>query len=163
MLHPAQRFSWCTLHISVINRVTIYSLYILFSLFGTSPLFHVQFCCFLTCTQISQEAGQAFLFDAFLQFFTLLMLIVWPRFYLELFTLRGESKLAKMACSGSLTPRFSNNGDGTTEIICSTVHACVTRYSLDYGTLCGMHICELHLEGSSSLLLHHAYVHWDSH
>ena len=26
-------------------------------LFGTSLLFHVQFCCFLTCIQISQEAG----------------------------------------------------------------------------------------------------------
>ena len=25
--------------------------------FPTSSLFHVQFCCFLTCTQVSQEAG----------------------------------------------------------------------------------------------------------
>ena len=39
--------------------MTIYSLDILLSLFGTSLLFHVQFCCFLTCKQISQEAGQA--------------------------------------------------------------------------------------------------------
>ena len=36
----------------------IYSLDILLSQFGTSMLFHVQFCCFLTCIQISQEAGQ---------------------------------------------------------------------------------------------------------
>ena len=38
--------------------MTIYSLDVLLSLFGTSLLFHVQFCCFLTCIQISQEAGQ---------------------------------------------------------------------------------------------------------
>ena len=36
-------FSWCTLHISEISRVTIYSLDILLFLFGTSLLFHVQF------------------------------------------------------------------------------------------------------------------------
>ena len=30
----------------------------MYSLFGTSLLFYVQFYCFLTCTQISQEAGQ---------------------------------------------------------------------------------------------------------
>ena len=38
--------------------MTIYSLDILLSRFGTSLLFHVQFCYFLTCIQISQEAGQ---------------------------------------------------------------------------------------------------------
>ena len=39
--------------------MTIYSLDILLSLFGTNLLFHVQFyCCFLTCIQISQEAGK---------------------------------------------------------------------------------------------------------
>ena len=37
--------------------MTLYSLDILLSQFGTSLLFHVQFCCFLTCIQISQEAG----------------------------------------------------------------------------------------------------------
>ena len=36
--------------------MTIYSLDILLSLFGSSLLFHVQF--FLTCIQISQEAGE---------------------------------------------------------------------------------------------------------
>ena len=43
MLHPVQHFSWCTLHISEISRVTIYSLDIFLSQFGTSLLFHVQF------------------------------------------------------------------------------------------------------------------------
>ena len=38
--------------------MTIYSLDIFLSQFGTSLFFHVQFCCFLTCIQISQEAGQ---------------------------------------------------------------------------------------------------------
>ena len=38
--------------------MTICSLDILHSLFGTSLLFHVQFCFFLTCIQVSQEAGQ---------------------------------------------------------------------------------------------------------
>ena len=42
VLHPAQHFSWCTLHINEISRATIYSLYVLLFLFGTS-LFHVQF------------------------------------------------------------------------------------------------------------------------
>ena len=57
VLHPARHFSWCTLHISYISRVTIYSLDRLLSLFSTGPLFHVWFCCFLTCIQVSQEAG----------------------------------------------------------------------------------------------------------
>ena len=43
VLLPAQHFSWCTLHISSISRVTIYSLDITLFLFGTSLLFHVQF------------------------------------------------------------------------------------------------------------------------
>ena len=56
MLHPVQHFSWCILHTS---RVTIYSLDILLSLFGTS-LFSMSSsnCCSLTFIQISQEAGQ---------------------------------------------------------------------------------------------------------
>ena len=40
--------------------MTIYSLDVLLSQFGTSLLFHVQFyCCFLTCIHMSQEVGQA--------------------------------------------------------------------------------------------------------
>ena len=38
--------------------MTIYSLEVLLSQFGTSLLFHVQFCCYLTCVQVSQEAGK---------------------------------------------------------------------------------------------------------
>ena len=58
MLPPAQHFSWCTLYISYISRVTIYSLDVLSSRFGTSLLFHSSSnCCFLTCIQISQETG----------------------------------------------------------------------------------------------------------
>ena len=38
--------------------MTIYSLDILLSQYGTNLLFHVQFCCFLTCMQVSQEAGK---------------------------------------------------------------------------------------------------------
>ena len=39
--------------------MTIYSLDVLLSQFGTILLFLVQFyCCFLTCIQVSQEAGQ---------------------------------------------------------------------------------------------------------
>ena len=38
--------------------MTIYSLDVLLSQFGTSSLFHVQYCCFLTCIQISQKAGK---------------------------------------------------------------------------------------------------------
>ena len=53
--------------------MTIYRLDILISHFGTSPLFHVSpNCCFLTCVQISQEAGKvvwySYLFKTFPQF-----------------------------------------------------------------------------------------------
>ena len=56
-----------------IKRVIIYNLDVLLSQFGTSLLFHVQLnCCFLTCIQISQEAGQvvwySHLFQNFPQF-----------------------------------------------------------------------------------------------
>ena len=59
VLHPVQHFSWCTLHISEISKVTIYSLGILLSQFGTSCCsMSNSNCCFLTCIHISQEAGQ---------------------------------------------------------------------------------------------------------
>ena len=54
--------------------MTIYSLDVLLSRFGTNLLFHVQFCVsfFLTCIQISQEAGKvvwySHLFKNFSQF-----------------------------------------------------------------------------------------------
>ena len=52
--------------------MTICSLDVLFSQFGTSPLFHVHFCCFLTYIQVSQETGKvvwySHLFKNFPQF-----------------------------------------------------------------------------------------------
>ena len=38
--------------------MTMYRLDVLLSQFETSLLFHVQLCCFLTCLQVSQEAGK---------------------------------------------------------------------------------------------------------
>ena len=50
----------------------MYSLDVLLFLFGTSLLFHVQFSCFLTCIQVSQESRQmvwySHLFQNFPQF-----------------------------------------------------------------------------------------------
>ena len=73
--HPAQYFTWWILHISEINRVTVYSL-ILLSHFRNSPLFHVWFnYCFLTCIHSFQEAGQmvwySHLLKNFPQFFVI--------------------------------------------------------------------------------------------
>ena len=62
-------FCKCTVHISSISRVTTYSLDILFSQFGTSPLFHVQISCFLTCIQISQEADKVVSYSHLFQSF----------------------------------------------------------------------------------------------
>ena len=55
VLHPSWHFAWCTLHRSWMNRVAIYSLDVLLSQFGTSPLFHVQFYLLLLdlCTDFS--------------------------------------------------------------------------------------------------------------
>ena len=50
--------------------MTIYSHDVLLFLFGTSLWFHVQFCCFMTCIQISQEAGQVVWYSHVLQNFT---------------------------------------------------------------------------------------------
>ena len=49
--------------------MTVYSLEVLLFLFGTSLLFHVQFCYFLTCIQISQEAGQVIWYSQLFQNF----------------------------------------------------------------------------------------------
>ena len=62
VLHPAQHFSWCTLHISLIIRVTIYSLDVLLS--HLKPVYcsiSSSNCCFLTWIQVSHEAGQVVL------------------------------------------------------------------------------------------------------
>ena len=56
--------------------MTIYSLDVLLFLFGTSLLFHVQFNnCFLTCIQISQEAGQVVWYSHCLKNFPQLVVI----------------------------------------------------------------------------------------
>ena len=73
VLHPAQHFAWCTLYINYISRVTIYSLDVLFpSLEPVCCSMSISNCCFLTCIQISQEAGQvvwySHLFKNFPQF-----------------------------------------------------------------------------------------------
>ena len=43
VIHPAKHLVWCTLHISLKSRVTIYSLDVLLSQFGISLSFHAQF------------------------------------------------------------------------------------------------------------------------
>ena len=53
----------------------IYSLDVLLSRFGTSLLFHVQFCCFLTCIQISQEADQVVWYSHLLKNFPQFLVI----------------------------------------------------------------------------------------
>ena len=53
----------------------MYSLEILLFQFGTSVLFHVQFCYFLNCIQISQEAGQVVWYSHLFQNFPQLIVI----------------------------------------------------------------------------------------
>ena len=54
--------------------MTIYSLDVLLSWFGTSPLFSSN-CCFLTCIQISQEAGQVVWYSHLLKNFPQLVVV----------------------------------------------------------------------------------------
>ena len=58
MLHLAQHFARCTLHISLKSRVRIYSLMYSFSYLGPvcCSMSNSNYC-FLTCIQISQEAA----------------------------------------------------------------------------------------------------------
>ena len=51
----------------------------------------------------------------------------------------GESKLAKMVCSVSLTPCFLNSDCVTAEIICITVHACHEVLAWAWA-VCGVHM-----------------------
>ena len=55
--------------------MTIYSLDVLLSRFGTSLLFHVQYCCFLTCIQISEDAGQVVWYSHLLKSFPQVVVI----------------------------------------------------------------------------------------
>ena len=55
--HPAQHFSWCTMHISYIRQYTA----LMYPFHDLEPVccsMSSSNCCFLTCIQISQEAGQ---------------------------------------------------------------------------------------------------------
>ena len=63
--------------------MTIYSLDVLLSQFGTSLLFHIWFCCyFLTCIQVSQWAGQVVWYSYLLKNF--------PQFVV-IYTVKGFS------------------------------------------------------------------------
>ena len=54
----------------------MYSLDLLLFIFGTSLLFHLQYWCFLTCVQISQEAGQVVWYSHLLKNFPQFVLIL---------------------------------------------------------------------------------------
>ena len=71
----------------------IYSLDVLLFLFGTSLLFHVQFCCFLTCIQVSQEAGQVVWYSHLFQNF--------PQF-IVIYTVKGFGIVNKAEIDGFL-------------------------------------------------------------
>ena len=58
----------------------------------------------------------------------------------------GESRLAQVVCSGSLTPRFVNKDCVTAEITYSAVHV-LPRSPLGQGLLCAVAVRELHLKG----------------
>ena len=70
VLHPAWHFTWCTLHRSEISRVTIYSLDVLLSWFGTSLLFHVQFCFFWPAYIFSRGRSGGLVFPSLSEFST---------------------------------------------------------------------------------------------
>ena len=57
VLHPAWHFAWCSLHISLISQVTVYSLDILLSQFGTSPLVLITASCTVSRTSIYSSLG----------------------------------------------------------------------------------------------------------
>ena len=58
------------------SKVTLYNLDILFSLFRNSPWFHVSSnCCFLTCKQVPQEAGQVVWYSHLLKNFPQFVMI----------------------------------------------------------------------------------------
>ena len=59
VIYPVWNFIWCTLHMSCISRMTIYSLVLLFLPIVTCQLFHVWLCFLLTFIQVSQETGKA--------------------------------------------------------------------------------------------------------
>ena len=73
----------------------------------------------------------------------------------------GESKLAKMECSESLTPHFVNGDHVTAEAIYSTVHACHEVLAWLWDTLCSKHVWTP-LRERWHIILHHGCVHWSA-
>ena len=61
--------------------------------------------------------------------------------YIMFSSLWGESKLAKMACSGSVTQHFANDDYVTAEITCSTAHACHKVYVIAEIMYSAVHGC----------------------
>ena len=57
--HPAWHFAWCTMHIGQISKVTICSLDVLLSQFGTSLFFHVRFYLLLLDLHTSFSGGRS--------------------------------------------------------------------------------------------------------
>ena len=55
--------------------MTVFSLDVLLSQFGTSPLFHVQFCCFLACIQVSQETDKVIWYSHIFEYFSQFVVI----------------------------------------------------------------------------------------
>ena len=62
--------------------MTVYSFDVLLSQFGASLLFHVWFCYFLNCIQVSQEAGQVVWYSHLFKNF--------PQ-YIVIYTIKGLS------------------------------------------------------------------------
>ena len=71
VLHPAQCFAWCTVYLSEVSRVTIYTA-LKYSFPNLEPV-HCSMsgsnCCFLTCIQVCQEAGKVVWYSHFLNSF----------------------------------------------------------------------------------------------
>ena len=85
------------LHPALISHdvVTIYSLDVLLFLFGTSLLFHVHFNgCFLTCLQISQDAGQVIWYSHFFQNFPHSVVI----YIVKCFGIDNKVEILELSC-----------------------------------------------------------------
>ena len=72
VIHPAQHFTWCTLQIIWISRMTIFSLVVFLSQFWTSQLFHVRFWLLLldSHTGFTGDRQGGLVFPSLLEFFT---------------------------------------------------------------------------------------------
>ena len=70
VIHSIWHFTWCILHITKISEVTIYIFVMVLSKFWTSLLFCVQFHCFLTHMQVSQDIVKLVWYSHLLRIFT---------------------------------------------------------------------------------------------